>query len=239
MSTTLSQEQQYEQLGILIKLEALTRPSRSSTWVQIEGMLRVNNLQKSDQWPMSGRRVAGGRRAGRLIRFIYMKNFAVAAAGTGLSVVHYLLRQTVQAVKRFKNVLRNSQLADIWEEECTGKCELMEIATEKHQRKTKGFEINGANCKQMQRIIEDFAKERLIVQRRSSGEDRAVLEGDKALDLGGGCRGSKLEACCCDVRAHLDLGTSYGKTTADSKSDSAVQPRSTIVITLLVATHGY
>jgi hypothetical protein len=48
------------------------------------------------------------------------------------------------------------------EEECTGKCELMEIATEKHQRKTKGFNINGANCKQMQRIAEDFVKEQLI-----------------------------------------------------------------------------
>ncbi|KAJ7830718.1 hypothetical protein B0H14DRAFT_3143422 [Mycena olivaceomarginata] len=54
--------------------ETLTRPSRSSTWVQIEGMLRVKH---------------------RL-------------------VVRYLLRQTVRPVKRFKNLLRDSQLGEFY-----------------------------------------------------------------------------------------------------------------------------
>ncbi|KAJ7865125.1 hypothetical protein B0H14DRAFT_3133471 [Mycena olivaceomarginata] len=56
------------------KIKSLTRPSRSSTWVQIEGMLRVKH---------------------RL-------------------VVRYLLRQTVRPVKRFKNLLRDSQLGEFY-----------------------------------------------------------------------------------------------------------------------------
>jgi hypothetical protein len=54
---------------------------------------------------------------------------------------------------------------------------------------------------------------------------RAVLEGDEARDFGGGCRGLKLEACCCDVRVRFDLGKVEDKleVTAESKSDSKRQ----------------
>jgi hypothetical protein len=49
------------------------------------------------------------------------------------------------------------------EEKTTGNNELMEVEAEGHPSKTlKEFEISGENCRQLQRITEDFVEKRLI-----------------------------------------------------------------------------
>ncbi|KAJ7855612.1 hypothetical protein B0H14DRAFT_2579272 [Mycena olivaceomarginata] len=119
--------------GILIKLEAVTAPSGSSTWVQIDGTSRLNRVAGGNEGE-KGRLTCGNR-----------------------SAVSYLLRRTVI---RFKHVLRDGQLGRFYAVHAAAKLinGYMEKSHKRALEKDERVEINGAQCKQMQRIAEDFLK---------------------------------------------------------------------------------